>query len=170
MSQTEKSSYLICPYDYYHKLFPSKALMTLSMILHWKDTDFLPLPDLICGILKSLFLYSLCICATLYLLMARASRIVTCIFYLFSVVFISLSLLFFPLGLSSSFVHSICGPKSNMYKSGECQIAWGYVLSIMSTALLIFSPILARYSIEKADTGAELFATNYRPSKLTTAV
>eukprot|EP00794_Sanderia_malayensis_P013756 gene13756-15195_t len=89
---------------------------------------------------------------------------------LFGVVFISLALLFFPLGLSSSFVHSICGPNSDMYRSGECQIAWGYVLSIMSSALLIFSPILARYSIEKTDNSAHLYATDYRPNKMSTAV
>ena len=79
-------------------------------------------------------------------------------------------MLFFPLGLSSSFVQKICGPLSGMYRSGECQIAWGYVLSIMSTALLIFSPILARYSIEKSEHANELFPINYRSAKLSTAV
>ncbi|XP_065054588.1 LHFPL tetraspan subfamily member 6 protein-like isoform X2 [Rhopilema esculentum] len=89
---------------------------------------------------------------------------------LFGVVFISLALLFFPLGLSSSFVHKICGPGADMYKSGNCQISWGYVLAIMSAALLIFSPILARYSIDRAEPDDGPFATNYRPAKVSTAV
>ena len=97
--------------------------------------------------------------------------ITNCSTSLVSVVFVSLALLFFPLGLSSSFVHKICGSAANMYKSGNCQIAWGYVLSIMSAALLIFSPILARYSIDKTeDNEGGLFATDYRPTKITTAV
>lgn len=90
--------------------------------------------------------------------------------FFFAVVFVSLALLFFPLGLSSSFVHKICGPGANMYKSGNCQIAWGYVLAIMSAALLIFTPILARYSVEKTEPETGLFATDYRPVKITTAV
>jgi len=89
---------------------------------------------------------------------------------LFGVVFVSLALLFFPLGLSSSFVHKVCGSGAAMFKSGNCQIAWGYVLAIMSTALLIFTPILARYSIEKEEPENGLFATHYRPVKITTSV
>ena len=67
-------------------------------------------------------------------------------------------------------MHKICGPDAAMYKSGNCQIAWGYVLAIMSTALLIFTPILARYSIEKTEPESGLFAMHYRPIKITTSV
>lgn len=54
----------------------------------------------------------------------------------------------FPIGLDSQFAKNICGSRSTIFVAGGCQVAWGYVLSIMSVALTIFCPILAKYSTD----------------------
>lgn len=54
-----------------------------------------------------------------------------------------ISLIVYCFGLNSSFAKQHCGSSSGFFNSGICQIAWGYVLAIVSTALLIFCPMIA---------------------------
>lgn len=66
----------------------------------------------------------------------------------FSVGFLAVSVLMFPIGLDSQFARSVCGLGAGMFVADQCHVAWGYVLSIMAVALTLFCPILAKYSTE----------------------
>lgn len=72
----------------------------------------------------------------------------------------------FPLGLDSEFARSVCGAETAMFSTDDCEIAWGYVLAIMTVSLTMFCPILARYSIQvkhnKTDDEDELTDFEYR--------
>lgn len=56
-----------------------------------------------------------------------------------------ISLIIYCFGLNSSFAKKHCGSSSGFFNSGTCKIAWGYVLAIVSTALLIFCPMMAHH-------------------------
>lgn len=52
----------------------------------------------------------------------------------------------FPVGLDSKFAQHYC-PGARMYNAGEsCQIGWAYILGIMSSALVVFCPVLSHYT------------------------
>ena len=121
--------------------------MRLKLMILWRHMtwDFLCSCRLeACYSRKGMFLFSSKFLVIINVFLSRFP-------FSLSVVFVSLALMFYPLGLNSSFARTVCGSETNMYRSGNCQIAWGYVLSIMSASLLIFSPILARYSIERKE-------------------
>jgi len=60
-----------------------------------------------------------------------------------AVILLFVSLIVYSFGLNSSFAKLHCGSSSAFFNSGSCQIAWGYVLAIVSTATLIFCPLIA---------------------------
>ncbi|XP_068677666.1 LHFPL tetraspan subfamily member 2a protein-like [Montipora capricornis] len=62
-----------------------------------------------------------------------------------SVVLLLVSFVIFWSGLKSLFVRQHCGSSSSYFNAGTCQIAWGSVLAIVSTGLLIFCPMIAYY-------------------------
>ena len=66
-----------------------------------------------------------------------------CIEFCFAVALLLISLIVYPFGLNSTFVKQQCGYSSGFFNSGTCQIAWGYMLAIVSTALLLFCPVIA---------------------------
>ncbi|XP_006877328.1 PREDICTED: transmembrane protein 211 [Chrysochloris asiatica] len=43
-------------------------------------------------------------------------------------------LLVFPISLASPFAKEVCGA-SSMYRSGQCQLGWGYVTAILNAVL-----------------------------------
>ncbi|XP_077865444.1 LHFPL tetraspan subfamily member 6 protein-like [Saccoglossus kowalevskii] len=61
-----------------------------------------------------------------------------------SVLIMSAGLLLFPLGLDNTFVRQYCG-NTAIFNSGDCDIGWGYMLAVMSTAISMFCPVLAKY-------------------------
>jgi len=61
----------------------------------------------------------------------------------FAVVLLLVSLVLYPFGLNSEFVKQQCGSSSGYFNSGTCKIAWGYILGIVSTSLLLFCPMIA---------------------------
>ena len=61
----------------------------------------------------------------------------------FAVALLLVSLILYPFGLDSAFVKQQCGSSSGYFNSGSCQIAWGYMLAIVSTVLLLFCPMIA---------------------------
>ena len=65
--------------------------------------------------------------------------------------FLAVGVLLFPLGLDSPFARDVCGLEAKMFAADECQVAWGYVLAIMTVSLTIFCPILGKYSTESKD-------------------
>lgn len=60
-----------------------------------------------------------------------------------AVALLVVSLLVYPFGFKSTYVQQHCGSSSGFFTSGACDIAWGYVLAIVSTALLFFCPMIA---------------------------
>jgi len=84
--------------------------------------------------------------------MSDKLKVATAYIQVIGVGFLAIAVLIFPLGLDSSFARDVCGLEAKMFVSGECQVAWGYVLAIMSVSLTIFCPILAKYSTENKET------------------
>ncbi|KAJ8372938.1 hypothetical protein AAFF_G00272620 [Aldrovandia affinis] len=54
-------------------------------------------------------------------------------------------LLVYPFGLSSALVRSLCGD-SGVYRAGDCQMGWGYMLAIVGVMLTLFLPFFAKYA------------------------
>lgn len=75
----------------------------------------------------------------------RSITAIAAIIQSIAVVLLFVSLIVYMFGLNSRFVKQHCGPSSTYFSSGTCQIAWGYMLAIVSTALLIFCPLIAYY-------------------------
>ncbi|XP_029778785.1 transmembrane protein 211 [Suricata suricatta] len=50
-------------------------------------------------------------------------------------------LLVFPISLDSPFAKEACGA-SSAYRSGQCQLGWGYVTAILSAVLASFLPMI----------------------------
>merc|ERR1740124_1787213 len=48
------------------------------------------------------------------------------------VAFLCIAILLYPVGLNSQLAREVCGNNAHYYQSGDCKIAWGYVLSIMA--------------------------------------
>ncbi|XP_070572258.1 LHFPL tetraspan subfamily member 7 protein-like [Ptychodera flava] len=61
-----------------------------------------------------------------------------------SVLILMAGLVLFPLGLDNAFVRQYCG-QSAIFNAGDCEIGWGYMLAIMSTAIAMFCPVFAKY-------------------------
>ena len=67
------------------------------------------------------------------------------------VAFLGIAALVFPLGLDSDFARKVCGANTGRFMPGDCEIAWGYMIGIMTILLMIFCPILAKYSTNIKD-------------------
>ncbi|KAK1328421.1 hypothetical protein QTO34_011994 [Cnephaeus nilssonii] len=50
-------------------------------------------------------------------------------------------LLAFPIGLASPFAKEACGA-SSVYRSGQCQLGWGYVTAIFNAVLASILPVI----------------------------
>lgn len=89
--------------------------------------------------------------------------------------FLIIAVFLYPLGLNSEYARSVCG-NSNLYYAGECKVAWGYVLIIMSVLLTIFCPILGKFSITSKDeysvalydSESDMFSTSSTAKVMTT--
>ena len=55
------------------------------------------------------------------------------------------AVILFPVGLDSKFAQHYC-PGSRMYDGGSCQVGWAYILGIMTSALVVFCPVLSHYT------------------------
>ena len=55
-------------------------------------------------------------------------------------------LLVYPLELGSPGVRDQCGKLARMYHSDECEFSWAFMLAIVSTAISVYCPILAKFS------------------------
>ena len=91
------------------------------------------------------------------------------------VFFLCTGVLLYPIGLNSDYAHKVCG-NSAIYRAGDCQVAWGYVLIIMAVLLTIFCPILGKFSIGTKslqymmyDSQSDMFSTS-STTKVMTAV
>ena len=52
----------------------------------------------------------------------------------------------FPVGLDSKLAQHYC-PGARIYSTGRsCHVGWAYMLGIMSSALVVFCPILSHYT------------------------
>lgn len=89
--------------------------------------------------------------------------------------FLIIAVVLYPIGLNSEYAKSVCG-KSSYYSSGDCTIAWGYVLIIMAVSLTIFCPILGKLSINSKseyavalyDSESDMFSTSSTAKVMTT--
>ncbi|CAK6440118.1 unnamed protein product [Pipistrellus nathusii] len=52
-----------------------------------------------------------------------------------------MGLLAFPIGLASPFAKEACGT-SSVYRSGQCQLGWGYVTAILNAVLVSILPVI----------------------------
>ena len=94
--------------------------------------------------------------------------------FVISVFFLCSGVLLYPLGLNSDYARSVCG-ESAIYEAADCQVAWGYVLIIMSVLLTIFCPILGKFSIGSKsnqytmyDSESDMFSTSSTAKVMTT--
>jgi len=90
------------------------------------------------------------------------------------VFFLCSGVLLYPIGLNSDYARSVCG-NSTIYEAADCEVAWGYVLIIMSVLLTIFCPILGNFSIGSKstkytvyDSESDMFSTSSTAKVMTT--
>lgn len=64
---------------------------------------------------------------------------------LFTVIGLITSLVVLPVGMDAAEIRQVCGPLSDVYAMGECQIGWSYLLSIISAIVACLLPVLSHY-------------------------
>lgn len=69
-----------------------------------------------------------------------------------------MGLLVFPISLASPFAKEACGT-SSVYRSGQCQLGWGYVTAILNAALASLLPLIRWPRATQARGGAIHFSS-----------
>lgn len=68
-----------------------------------------------------------------------------CIHFLFAAILFTTAILFYMVGLDSDVANDICGT-SSVFKTGDCQIGWSYLLLIFTSSFCFLLPVLSHYT------------------------
>ena len=68
------------------------------------------------------------------------------------VVLLVAGLLIFPIGFDSAFAKQLCSEKhAGVYDKGSCDLGWAYFVAMIATAIAMYLPSLAIFSMNISD-------------------
>lgn len=69
-----------------------------------------------------------------------------------AVVLLIAGLLIFPVGFDSPFAKQFCSAQhAGVYNKGSCDLGWAYFVAMIATAIAIYLPSLAIFSMNVSD-------------------